>query len=181
MGILSGVSSIVGNVNVPSGSSITGTDTGSVYAPGSVLQQIRTYIANTEILVASASLVEASADCRVSITPKQLNSLIHIDMNCSMVHGTQVSSYIRGTMYVKVGGGSFAAMPAYNGTTPGAYHLGYQDANAAYAPWSFGGIYIHSSISDELTFSPFVQTNGNSGRFTHPNSSYSITVTEIAQ
>lgn len=38
MGTLSGVTSIIGNVNVPTGSSITGTDTGSVYAPGSVVQ-----------------------------------------------------------------------------------------------------------------------------------------------
>lgn len=170
-----------GNIEIPTGYKLVAADGGAISAPGSVLQQVRTYIPNGDITTTSTSMVEASTACRVSITPKQLNSLIHIDMNCGMVYHAP-ANWIGGIMYVKVGGGSFAAMPAYNGSTPSTYHLGYQAASAAYAPWSFGGVYIHSSISDELTFSPFIRTgDGNLGRFIHPSSSYSITVTEIAQ
>lgn len=160
------------------------TDTGVTTAQmpaGSVLQSIRTYIADAEIIVASTSFVEASTACRVAITPKRTGSLIYVDMNCSMVQGGYVSSYLRSKMYVKVGAGSFGAMPTYNGYTPGNYQVGYSDTGIVYAPFAFGGVYEHSSTSDELIFSPFASTNGSNGRFMYPASSYSITVTEVAQ
>ena len=151
----------------------------SAMPAGSVIQSIRTYIANAEITVASASVVEVSVACRVAITPKRVGSLIYVDMNCSMVQKS-AAAYIASRMYVKVGADSFAAMPAYNGYTPGSYHAGYSSAPNDYAPFAFGGIYEHSSTSDELIFSPFASTDGNSARFMHPASSYSITVTEVA-
>jgi len=160
---------------------VSGTLASSQLPAGSVLQSIRTYIPESEIEVASTSFVEASTACRVAITPKRTGSLIYVDMNCTMVHGTETSSYLRSKMYVKVGAGSFGAMPTYNGNTPGNYHVGYSWDGNIYGPFAFGGVYEHSSTSDELIFSPFVSTNGNNGRFTYPGSSYSITVTEVAQ
>lgn len=151
-----------------------------VYNANEVVQIVRNYQPDPGVQnVTSTSLAEVNSAFRLSITPRYASSLIFVDMHVSMVDHSG-ASWIRGKMYVKVGSGSFAAMPAYNSQTPDNYHLGYQSSAARYAPWTFGGVYDPSDLS-ELTFSPYAQVNSGTGRFVHGSASYSITLTEVAQ
>jgi hypothetical protein len=146
-----------------------------VYNANEVVQIVRNYKADPGVQnVTSTSFAEVNSDFRLSITPRYASSLIFVDMHVSMVDHSG-ASWIRGKMYVKVGTGSFAAMPSADN-----YHLGYQSSAARYAPWTFGGVYDPSDLS-ELTFSPYAQVNSSTGRFVHDAGSYSITLTEVAQ
>lgn len=91
MGILSGVTSIIGNVNVPTGSSITGTDTGSVYAPGSVLQVVSFNTTDTGSITLATSDLALSPDITVDITPKASGShfLIQARWNGEMTYSAE--------------------------------------------------------------------------------------------
>ena len=83
-----------------------------------------------------------------------------------------------GLMYLKIGSASISAMPSAS-----TYHIGYQTpSHNRYAPFSFGGSYTATSTS-VLMFEPYFKSHsgGTSTNFIHVNSSFSLTVTEVAQ
>jgi len=156
-------------------SAITINSSGNVSIPGSVVQVARTYVASSgHISTSSSSLVASGIQC--SITPKFSNSLILVDFNTTMSH-TNSGRKLFVSMYLKVGSASISAMSSAND-----YHVGYVQ-DTSYQPLIFGGSYTATS-TDTLMFEPYFEDGNSSGSpvyLVHSSSSYSLTVTEIAQ
>tara|TARA_R100001460_G_C3429542_1_gene162013 strand:- start:42 stop:539 length:498 start_codon:yes stop_codon:yes gene_type:complete len=149
---------------------------GTVQMPaGHIVQVQRTYTANASAIASSSSSLAASG-IQCSITPKFSNSLIIVDFNSTM--SDCGSAGMDGLMYLKIGSASIASMPSAS-----TYHIGYQTSgHNRYAPFCFGGSYTATSTST-LMFEPYFKShsNGTNVNFIHPNSSFSLTATEIAQ
>jgi len=157
-----------------SNTAMTIDSSGSVSIPGSVVQVARTYVASSgHISTASTSLVASGIQC--SLTPKFSNSLILVDFSTGMTHSNS-GDQINGKMYMKVGSASIAAMSG-----AGQYHLVYT-TGAKYQPTVFSGSYTATS-TDTLMFEPYFKNNLQAVAvyLVHASSSYSLTVTEIAQ
>ena len=160
---------------VPSGQTLDVS--GGTFTPsaGQVVQVVQTYNASSGYIQTTSTTLVGSGITR-AITPKHSDSLILVSFSVSMVH-SDYANYVRGRMYVKVGSGSYAAMPNAN-----TYHIGYQaSAHAAYSPFVFNGQYSVSSV-DTLTFQPYFRSgDGGNARLAHANASYALTLMEIAQ
>jgi len=154
------------------------TTAGTVAMPsGHIVQVQRTYVADADssYTISSQSLSATGLQC--SITPKFSNSLILVDLVSSMAN-SGANDILKARMYLKIGSASIAQM-----TGADSYHAGYQhyDRNR-YAPLCFSGSYTATS-TDTLMFEPYIlATNGNNSvSLIHPDSSASLTVTEIKQ
>ena len=127
----------------------------------------------------------AATGLEVTITPKFNNSQIMIQCFSSMVEVTGSSADGQAGIYIKVGSGSYAALPA-SGTGASAnlasanYTVGYShNAYAIYSPWNTYAFYTCTSL-DTLKFQPYAKTNSaGTLRFGHSSSCVGIIATEI--
>jgi len=188
MGILSGVTSIIGNVNVPSGSSIAGTDTSSVYAPGGVIQVVSSFAnlgVNPDVswsasagnslqyggLVSNRTYVEATS---VTITPKSTSSKLVCFGAIGWSSMTAVSTMAFGGIItlndataIDISDYPFYSAPNFAGS-------GYWPAT------HITGTFLPNSVSEQtIRLRPFVymESSSSTGRYR----GYSLIVQEIAQ
>ena len=157
-----------GNANkiiVPSGQTL--------HATGHVLQvQETSALSSGNLEVTSSSFTATGIIC--SITPQKNDSIILIDWFVSMSdHST---NYGYGTMYLKVGSGSYSAMAGSNNYTTGYKNASYN----RYAPIGMKGKYQVTS-TDTLSFQPYYLSNSGTLRVVHNLSSYCLRLMEIAQ
>lgn len=150
------------------------TNGSGVQIPGHVVQHVRTYNANSGFINTSSTSWVASG-ITAAITPKASGNIIHIDFVvplCDCELGT-----LQCKMYQLIAGGSYAIMSG-----GGLFHAGIQASSTnRYSPLTFSGKYTTTSTS-QLTFQPyFTSVDGASVRLVHSGSSYSLTLTEIAQ
>ena len=148
---------------------------------GKVLQVVRTYSANTSNIESTSTSFTASG-IQTSITPSASGNLILIDYISSLSQVVATGSSgdaIKARMYQKIGSGSFAEMSGSN-----EFQIAYiidDDGDDAFSPMVFNGSYTTTG-TDTLTFEPyFLSQTGGNVRFTYRKSSYSLTLTEIAQ
>ena len=138
---------------------------------GAVLQVVQTANSSaTSTTTSSTSFV--STGISRTITPLKSNSLILVQFNSSMVdvNTESNSNHIKARMYV-------------NGSAlTGQYGIGYQQGGGRYTPFAYSGQYTASSTST-LTFEVYFSTNSSSHsvNLTHSQSSWSFTLTEVAQ
>ena len=139
---------------------------------GSVLQVVRTYVASSSVIETTSTSFTASG-ITASITPKASGNLILID--CVMSMTDCVSDTIWVKMYQLIAGGSYAVMAG-----AADYQMGIHSASR-WIPNAFGGSYTTTSTS-ALTYQPYFKSSGGGNvRLVHDSSSYSLTLTEIAQ
>ena len=139
---------------------------------GSVLQVVRTYVASSSVIESTSTSFVASG-ITASITPKASGNLILIDCVLSMTDATTDNIWTK--MYQLIAGGSYAVMAG-----AADYQFGFQDS-ARWTPSVFGGSYTATSTS-QLTYQPYFRSAGGGNvRLVHDSSSYSLTLTEIAQ
>ncbi len=144
-----------------------------VHIAGHVLQVQETSDLNSgNITVSSNSLTATGIIC--SITPQKNNSIILIDWLAIMSDHPNNFGY--GTMYLKVGNGSYAAMSG-----SGNYTAGYKNSSYnRYAPIGMSGKYQVTS-TDTLSFQPYYLSNSGTLTVVHNTSSYCLRLTEVAQ
>ena len=148
------------------------TSGSGVQIPGHVVQCVRTYVASSSNIQAATQTFTASGII-ASITPKASGNIILIDCTLSMVDCE--SDIIWMKMYQKIGSGSYAVMAG-----AADYQMGLQSASR-WPPAVFGGSYTATSTS-QLTYQPYFRSSGGGNvRLVHDSSSYSLTLTEIAQ
>ena len=142
---------------------------------GSVVQVVREFVGNTSNHISISTSTFTASGITASITPTKNNSLILIDFNVSMADG--VSDALTGRMHYKIGSGSYQVL-----ASGGNYQIAYASGTQArYAPIVFGGK-LTATSTDVITVEPFIRSaNGTSARFVHSQSSYALTLTEIAQ
>ena len=153
---------------------------GSITLPagvgGKVLQVVQNYEAGVNANLTTTSTAYVASGIQASITPTASGNLILVNYSCTVVDSQ--GNVIRSIMYQKIGAGSFAPM-----TDAGEYQVGLSyDTFNRYAPFIFNGSYTTTS-TDTLTFEPYVRnTDGTTAvRYAHAESSYALTLTEIAQ
>lgn len=107
-----------GNVVVPTGNKIVGTDVGSVYAPGSVIQVAYASSGPARQTISSGTPV-AITGLSVEFTPKFANSLIVINAQISsnLVHVSSFGVFQDGVSVVSTSGQSNSNEPNMNVTT----------------------------------------------------------------
>ena len=144
-----------------------------LHATGHVLQvQETSDLSSGSIEISSSSLTATGIIC--SITPQKNNSLILIDWLANM--SDHPTSYGYGRLYLKVGSGSYSAMPG-----SGDYTAGYKSSTVnRYAPIGMSGKYQVTSL-DTLSFQPYYLSNSNTLTVVHNTSSYCLRLTEVAQ
>ena len=148
------------------------TSGNGVQIPGHVIQCVRTYVASSSNIQTTATSFTASG-ITASITPKASGNLILIDCTLPMVDCESDSIWIK--MYQKIGSGSYAVMAGAQD-----YQMGIQSASR-WDPAVFGGSYTATSTS-QLTYQPYFRSSGGGNvKIVHDSSSYSLTLTEIAQ
>ena len=160
-------------VIIPSGQTIDASAGTLVPSAGAVVQVIQEYTPSaSQNSTTSGSLV--ASGITASITPKYSNSLIIVEYSCTM--GIATASLMRAKMYMSVGSGARAAMSG-----SANYHITYMEDESKYIPIVFKGNYTATS-TNTLTFEPYFAGSGDgTAYFTHPSSSYSLTLTEVKQ
>ena len=139
---------------------------------GEVIQVVRTYLASSSNIQTTAQSFTASGII-ASITPTKSGNKILIDCTLPMVDCESDSIWIK--MYQLIAGGSYAVMAGAQD-----YQMGIQSASR-WDPAVFGGSYTATSTS-QLTYQPYFRSSGGGNvRLVHDSSSYSLTLTEIAQ
>lgn len=148
------------------------TSGSGVQIPGHVIQCVRTYVASSSVIETTSTSWTASG-ITASITPKASGNLILIDCTLGMMDA--ITDNIWTKMYQLIAGGSYAVM-----TGAADYQFGFQ-SSARWTPGVFGGSYTATSTS-QLTYQPYFKSaSGGNVRLVHDSSSYSLTLTEIAQ
>ena len=148
------------------------TSGSGVQIPGHVIQCVRTYVASSSVIQTTSTSCTASG-ITASITPKASGNLILIDCVLSMTDATTDNIWTK--MYQLIAGGSYAVMAG-----AADYQFGFRDS-ARWTPSVFGGSYTATSTS-ALTYQPYFKSAaGGNVRLVHDSSSYSLTLTEIAQ
>lgn len=148
----------------------------NAYKSGSIIQVKRKYVADPGGHIETTSTSLAASGITQSITPTATGNIIIVDFSSSMGDQTGSGNNGLGRMYIKIGSGSYAQMSGAD-----QYHLGYMyNNNNRYGPFCFGGSYTTTS-TDTLTFQPYIATSAGSFRLVHDNTSYHLTLTEIAQ
>lgn len=93
-------------ITIPTGKSLVGTDTASIYAPGTVVQLVS--LSDTTLTrAASSSTSFVASNITNTITPKFSNSKIIARVATTINNNTNSSEFIAITMYRSIGGGSF--------------------------------------------------------------------------
>lgn len=94
-------------ITIPTGKSLVGTDTASIYAPGTVVQIVS--LSDTTVTrAASSSSSFVASNITNTITPKFSNSKIIARVATSINNNTNSASTIVYTFYRSIGGGSFS-------------------------------------------------------------------------
>tara|TARA_B100000242_G_scaffold164903_1_gene117792 strand:+ start:1021 stop:1614 length:594 start_codon:yes stop_codon:yes gene_type:complete len=81
-------------IEIPTGHSVNAVDTAGIYAPGQIIQIVRTTPATTSSVTLSSSppnMIEFSSDNRTTITPKFATSLLRLNFS-SMISGQNSSA-----------------------------------------------------------------------------------------
>lgn len=146
----------------------SGVPTSSNMPAGSVLQVVKYAAANSGAGgISTTSTTPVSSGITLTITPKKSTSLIRVDFVSSMTY-----SDVTGPMQIQLWA---------NGANDGSqYSAGYTPANAYY-PSSTTHWFLPASTSAQTYTIYFNQQVGGTGYVVHPQSSYSLTATEIAQ
>ena len=141
---------------------------------GSVIQVIQTYNPSQAGHGATTATSWNATGIIAEITPKYVGSKILVSWSNSMSTSTNWGMQ---KMYYKVGSGSYAAMPYI-----GQYHIGYSQVGVnQYAPHVMNANYVTTSLST-LCFQTYVYaTSGGTYTYLHADSSYALTLTEVAQ
>ena len=94
-------------ITVPTGKKIVGTDTASIYAPGTCVQMVS--LSDTTVTrAASSSTSFVASNITNTITPKFSNSKIIARVATSINNNTNSANSIVVTFYRKIGTGSFS-------------------------------------------------------------------------
>ena len=148
------------------------TNGSGVMIPGHAVQRVRTYVSSSSVIQSTSTSFVASG-ITASITPKKSGNLILIDCTLGMMDA--ISDNIWTKMYQLIAGGSYAPMAGAQD-----YQFGFQ-SGARWTPGVFSGSYTTTSTS-QLTYQPYFKSAGGGNvRLVHDSSSYSLTLTEIAQ
>jgi len=161
-------------VIIPSGQTLDVSGGTLTPSAGQVVQVVQEYNPNASHVVTTSTNLTASG-ITASITPKHSNSLIIVEYSSGMAISA-TGTHMRAMMYQSIGSGARAAMSG-----SANYHMSYMEDQSKYIPIVFKGSYTATS-NDTLTFEPYFTTSdGGIVYFTHLSSSYSLTLTEIAQ
>ena len=149
------------------------TTNNGVQISGHIVQVVTTYVEDSAVIETSSTSFVASG-ITASITPKASGNIILVDMFIGMADS--VSDTMNTQMHQLIAGGSYSTMAG-----GGAYHMGIQSTTNRYSPLVFGGKYTTTSTS-QLTYQPYFKaTSSSTVRLVHVNSSYALTLMEIAQ
>mgnify|MGYP006102694499 FL=1 len=140
---------------------------------GSVIQVIQTYNPSQAGHAATTANSWNATGIIAEITPKYVGSKILVSWSNTM---SKSSDWGMQRMYYKVGSGSYAVMPS-----TGQYHVGYSEVNKnSYAPHVMNANYVTTSLST-LCFQTYVYSGGGTYTYLHADSSYALTLMEVAQ
>ena len=174
-----------GNITIPTGVKVVGTDMGSVVAPGHVVQVVNNKYENPasasgQSISASNSSVEITG-LATTITPKLAGS--HFLVQCNVMHGQSAGGWmhckfsrdVNSTYQAEIQENSWYGKDQYGGgieSRPWFYHL---DTGATY------------SVGDTITYKFYANTQNSTTLIINWNnnninkSTSYVTVMEIAQ
>ena len=96
-----------GNITIPTGVNVVGTDTASIYAPGMVVQMV--HLPSTNVTrAASSSTSFVASNITNTITPKFNNSKLVVRAATTINNNTNSNEHLIYTFYRSIGGGSFS-------------------------------------------------------------------------
>ena len=96
-----------GNITIPTGVKVVGTDAASIYAPGMVVQMV--HLPDTTLTrAASSSTSFVASNITNTITPKFNNSKIIVRVVTTINNNTNSAEFIAYTIYRSIGGGAFS-------------------------------------------------------------------------
>ena len=149
------------------------TSGNGVHIPGHVIQvQETSALTSSALNISSSTLTATGIIC--SITPQKNNSIILIDWVSSMANHSTSNGY--GRLFLKVGSGSYAAMPGSDNYTSGYMNSSYN----RYAPFVTSAKYQVTS-TDTLSFQPYYLSASGNMTVVHATASYCLRLMEIAQ
>jgi hypothetical protein len=161
-------------ITVPTGQKIVGTDSGSIVAPGHVIQTLQ----DTYDTVMSTNSASHTTIMTVNITPKFNTSKILVSTQLWLWHRNYYTGYagiFRGSTEITLGtdttnnDGNFASSTPYKGGGIGVRTAESGDATTNWAPQSFSHTILDSpSTTSQITYTLQVWTNDGSDGPNHP-------------
>ena len=165
-----------GSITIPTGVKVVGTDSGSIVAPGHVLQVSHTNLTgNSPISTSTQHPTTVNVGSAVSFTPKLANSklLVTVSGNMKMTSGAQgcFVGVKRDGTYVDFGASQDAAMFIYMASTTVNHHQS-----------SSSTVMIDASSTNATSFQVVYCRYGGSGQAEVGNwHGVHLTIQEIAQ
>ena len=172
-------------ITVPTGQKIVGTDTGSIVAPGQILQRVITKGVATSHENTTSSTLVTSNFLRGVITAKESNSIFCIVAWHGMMH-TQAGTIGWVNLERAMNGGSVKVQTggSYDGNSYVDLSIGSSSYDNMYFPLSFHYSDSPSATAGtQITYAMLFARQGgsNSFYFIHNNGPYYFEITEIAQ
>ena len=174
-----------GNITIPTGVKVVGTDTGSIVAPDQVVQRVITKGVATSHENTTSSTLVTSNFLRGVITAKESNSIFCIVAWHGMMH-TQAGTIGWVNLERAMNGGSVKVQTggAYDGNSYVDLSIGSSSFDNQYFPLSFHySDSPNATAGTQITYAMLYSRQGgsNSFYFIHNNGPYYFEITEIAQ
>ena len=133
-----------GNITIPSGSRLVGTDVGSISSTNGIVQvQYATAMSSSQITVTSMS--DTTLGLTLSITPVFSNSIIKVEFFSTMMNGSANAIVL--TLQRKIGAGSYTTLTPVTGAAS-RYSYGWTYNNSA---WMHGNHVYHDAPASTST------------------------------
>ena len=167
-----------GNITIPTGVKVVGTDSGSIVAPGQIVQ-----VVGNMLEVGSGSVTFTSTSWTPSgflsplITPKFANSKIKVECDIGMIYGVNAGNGSMSKLYRSVQGGSYATT---DNTTYGHFHESSGTDNISPHMHSFLDSPTYT-LGNTIRYQVYIRNQGNGDVYIYANSMVNFTISEVAQ
>ena len=145
-----------GNITIPTGVKVVGTDAASIYAPGMVVQMV--HLADTQVTRAATSSTSYIATNVVnSITPKFSNSKFIVRVATTGNNNTNAANQLVYQIFRKIGSGSFTNIRTMSGNDWGIGQV-YSGASRIQIP-VIAEIVDQPNTSETVEYKVYIRTN----------------------
>ena len=145
-----------GNITIPTGVKVVGTDAASIYAPGMVVQMV--HLADTTVTrAATSSTSYVATNLSNSITPKFSNSKFIVRVATTGNNNTNAANQLVYQIFRKIGSGSFTNIRTMSGNDWGIGQV-YSAASRIQVPL-IGEIVDQPNTSETVEYKVYIRTH----------------------